>query len=91
MQLRTNLLYVFAVIIVFLIVIATMWYLVLYRVAQTVQVAGLNIMTEIGTESTYSDLTNTFITNIIIYFLIIAIIGLLIWTWVHSQKPEGYR
>ncbi len=89
-HLRTNLLYIFATILVFIIVVATIWYILIYRIAQTAQVAGLNIMDELGTSSTYSGYTNTFITNIIEYFLVVALLGLGVWVYVRSQKPKGF-
>ena len=73
----------------FIIVVATAWYIILFRIGQTVQVAGLNIMDELGTSGTYSGYTNTFITNLLTYFLVIAIFGLGIWVYVRSQKPQG--
>jgi len=87
---KVRLLYVFATIIIFIIVVATTWYMFLYRIVRTVQAAGVQMMTDMDTYTYEASLTNTFITNLITYFLVIALFGLLIWVYVHAQKPRGY-
>lgn len=84
-----RLLFVFATIIMFLIVVAVAWYFMPYKLLRTVQAAGNAVMDDLGTASTYSASTNSFFTNLITYFLPLAIFGLGLWVYVHAQKPKG--
>ena len=84
-----RLLYVFATAFMFIVVIALAWYFMPYKLLRTVQVAGNAIMDDMGTASSYSEATNGFFTNLITYFLVLAMFGLGLWVYVHAQKPKG--
>ena len=81
-------LYISAVIIVSLFVMAFLWF-GLYAVIQQVGTAVASSMTKYDVaNSTYTNFTlaNTFITNVWLYFLVILMFGLLYWVWIYSQR-----
>jgi hypothetical protein len=77
-------LYTFMVILVYIIVVAMVWY-IMTSIMATVQVAGRAVAMQIGSvDSTYVAI-DSFYTNLFTYFLPIAIVSLLYWTFVYSQ------
>jgi len=83
-------LYVYAVVLVTLFVMAFLW-LVLYAVVVPLQ-AGINsIMAQYDVaNSSYQsyELANTFMTNLWAYLLVLVVLGLAYWIYIYSQRRE---
>jgi hypothetical protein len=80
----TRFLYTFAVVLVYIIVVAIVWY-IMTSIMSAVQIAGRSVALALGSaDSTYVSI-DTFYTNLFMYFLPIAIITLAYWVWVYTQ------
>jgi len=77
-------LYTFAVVLVYIILVAIVWYL-MTSIIGAVQIAGRNVALAMGSvDSTYISI-DIFYTNLFMYFLPIAIVTLSYWVWVYTQ------
>ena len=77
-------LYTFAVVLVYIIVVALVWY-IMTSIIGAVQVAGRGVAIAMGSvDSTYVAI-DTFYTALFMYFLPIAILSLAYWVWVYTQ------
>jgi hypothetical protein len=76
--------YTFGVIVVFIIVVALIWYMLSYIIG-AVQLAGRNVALSLGSvDATYVQI-DSFYTTIFTAFLAIAILILAYWTWHYTQ------
>ena len=81
-------LYIFATIVMFIAIIAGAWYFLIYMFLGTVQAGCQVLAQDLDTNSTYYGYTDTFNTNLIQYFLVLALIGLGYWVYVYAQKKK---
>lgn len=84
----TRTLYVSAVILVSLFVMAFLWF-ALYAAMSPIQSAIASTMSQYDVaNSTHANYTlaETFMTNLWAYFLVIFVFGLLYWVWIYSQR-----
>lgn len=87
---QIRVLYVSAVVIVSLFIMAFLWF-GLYSVMEGVSTAAVASITQYDVEnSTYSQFTlaNTFMTNIWQFLLVVIAFGLLYWVWIYSQRKN---
>ena len=78
-------LFIIATFLVSVIAFAFAWY-VNYTVFGTFQATGQSIMQDLDTNSTTTDIVDTFFTNAANYILVLALIGVTIWAFQCSQK-----
>jgi hypothetical protein len=84
---RTGVMYVYAVFIISLLVLAFFWF-AFYSAMLPIQTAISATMTPYANNSTSLtfDLANTFVMNVWVYFLAIAVIALVYWGITYSQR-----
>lgn len=85
-------LYIFGVIIVFLLVVTSVWFMLSEFVTQVMS-TGNAVATSVGSNSQTQQDIDTFFTNVKDWIPILALLGLGAWAFVYAQKKkqfEGY-
>ena len=82
---RVAALYLWAVVIVSIVVLPFIWY-VSHVTFLAFQDFGSELIQDLGTNSTTSDGVEMFFANADKYLLVIALIGVGLWAWAYSQK-----
>ena len=93
---NSGVMYVYAVVIVGLFVMAFLWFVV-WASFTPLRTGVTDIMTQYNNESSpYPNflLADTFMYNLWAFFMAIVVFGLLYWAWLYSQRKNmeaGYR
>lgn len=82
---RKGVLYVYVTILAALVVWACLMF-ILNNVFSTVRSSCMSITDQLETNSTMYSLVDSFMSNLMTYLLIIALIGLTYWAYVYSQR-----
>lgn len=86
---KRGVLYIFAVIIVGLIVVPIAWYILMYSVVGEFQEVSNNVIFTLGTNSTEQGYTNSFFDNLVTYFLVLFLFGIAYWAYTYAQRASG--
>lgn len=80
-------LYVVGVVVVFLFLMGFLWF-ICYAVLSPLRLAAMGQAVQYYEVDTFDNLllADTFMTNLWTYFLVIAVVGLLYWVWIYSQR-----
>ena len=85
-------LYIFATVVIFLLVVTSVWFILSEFVTQIMSV-GNAVAASVGSDSTTQTQVNTFFTNVKNWLPVIGLIGLTLWSLVYAQRKkqmEGY-
>ena len=64
---------------------AIVWF-TLFNIVSAVQTAGITAAHAVGSDTGNFTLINTFVTNVMTWFLTIALLGLSYWVYIYSQR-----
>jgi len=78
-------LYAFGIVIIGITLLAFMWF-ILNVVFEPIQIIGLQMMSNLGTDSADTIAVNSFFTNFATYVLIFCLIVLGFWAFVYTQR-----
>ncbi len=85
---RTRVIYVYAVVIISLMLMAIFWF-IFQQIVEAVQVAGRTLANNFGSTSPTYTQADLFMTNIFTYFLVLMLIGMTYWAYIYSQRKGG--
>jgi hypothetical protein len=85
---RTRVIYVYAVVIISLMLMAIFWF-IFQQIVEAIQISSRSLANSFGSTSPTYTLADQFISNIFTYFLVLMLIGMTYWAYIYSQRKGG--
>ena len=86
---RGAVMYIFAVILVGLVVVPVAWYILMYNVVNSFKTSANTVIFALGTNSTQHGYVDSFFSNLITYILVLFLFGVAWWAYTYAQRARG--